>query len=220
MDPYSPLVNGAEDQRFFELAATIIPVLLFGSVIANALRPPDETQRIGLLHGIRPLAFAIYLTAMASAEMLAIAVAVGGGATDGIRIFVAMALVVGICGFGLVLLVPWALRFRKEQQTPLLLGTLVAILFLGLFGWSSVFLMQFAFEGSRSSETYEEARRLSDMADRTYLEWSYAALEAHSDQRVSRLEKHQLAILRRRKSEAQEAQVEMGFSVPPVHYAR
>jgi hypothetical protein len=93
-----PVVAGIEDQHFFELAATIIPIILFGSVLARAFHPPGDGVQIGAIHGVLAILLALYIIGMASAEMLAIAATVGGGATEAIRIIVAVALVVEVFG--------------------------------------------------------------------------------------------------------------------------
>jgi hypothetical protein len=214
------VVSSVEDQRFFELAATIIPIILFGSVLANALRPPDKDAKIGLIHGVGAILFSLYMAAMASAEMLAIAGAVGAAAPTGIRVFVAIALGVQIFLFGALLLIPWALSFHRKKETHWMLGTAFGILFLGVFIWGSVYFLEFAFEDSRNTETFNEAVQRSQVVDVTYLQWSRAALRAHADSRISKLEKHELAVLRRRKAEAWQAQFASGYSVPPIRYAR
>jgi hypothetical protein len=220
MDLPVALVSTVEDQRFFELAATIIPIILFGSVLANALRPPDDNASTGLMHGLGAIFFSLYMAAMASAEMLAIAGAVGAAVPTGVRVFVAIALAVQIFLFGALLLVPWALRFYRGGQTHWVLGTAFGLLFFGVFLWGSVLFLEFAFEDSRNTEAFNEAVHRSDVADITYLQWSRAAIRAHSDHRISKLERHELAVLKRRRAEAWQSQMASGYSVPPIRYAR
>jgi len=209
-----------EDRSFFRLAATIIPIVLFGSVLANAFRPPGLEVPIKAWHGIAAIGIAVYITLMASAEMLAIAVAVGGGGNDSIKAMVALALVVEIFGFGVAILVPWAVRFVKEKKAHWVAGTLVGISLVVAFGVASVSLMGYAFEGLNGTNSFRAIQRASDIADRTYLEWSRAAIEAHVDRHISQLERHELTVLRRRKEEAHQGQQFLGVSVPPVRYAR
>ena len=176
-------------------------------MLARAFRPPGNDSEVKPWHGIAAVLLSIYITLMASAEVLAIAVAVGGGATGGIRVTVAVALVVAIFGFGLAILIPWALRFHQARQTHWLIATVLGVIFLAFFGWGSVYLMEFAFEGSLEENLQARLNRVTDERERDYLEWSRAAMEAHADHHVSRMERHDLALLRKRKAHARELEL-------------
>lgn len=203
------LAAGLEDQHFFDLAASIIPIILFGSVLAKAFSPPGKDVEIKARHGIAAILLSVYITLMASAEILAIAAAVGGGANNGTRIAVAVALVVEIFGFGLAILVPWALRFQRDGKTHWLVATLLGIVLLGTFAWGSIVLMEFALEGSQGIDLQTRLGRVKNEAETDYLQWSRAARRAHSDHYISRLERHELALLRHRKLIAHEIEFKL-----------
>ena len=205
----------AEDQHFFELAATIIPIILFGSVLAHAFRPPGTDAALKPWHGPAAILLAIYITSMATAEMLAIAAAVGGGGDETLRLIVAVALVVEVFGFGLTILVPWAIRFRQERQTHWALGILLGIVLLLTFAYSSVYFMKFALMGSEGNGLERQSLEAAETADRTLLAWYRAVIAAHADHRLSGLEKHELALLWRRKVEARKQNLDLMQGSPP-----
>jgi hypothetical protein len=80
------------------------------------------------------------------------------------------------------------------------------------FAWGSVLLIEFALEGSDEINTEARYHQEREAADQAYLEWSRAEITAHADHRLSKLEKHDLAILWKRKVAARRR--ELGLFAP------
>ncbi len=97
---------------FFEIAATLIPILLFGGVVAERLRPKDSepAKRTWLFSVAIPVIGAIAITA----EVVAINAVVTGNSNDAARLFVASALTVGLLAIIVALWLPWAERLRRH----------------------------------------------------------------------------------------------------------
>lgn len=192
----------AENQHFFELAATIIPVILFGSVLAKAFRPPDEKTKITPWHGVAAILLAVYITVMATTEVLAISAAIGRGWSEAARIVVAAALVVEMFGFGFAILLPWAVRFGRSRKPHWLAGTVLGMIFLAFVGWISVYFIGLALEGSRGEELTRELGQAEEATQMTQLAWYRGVIAAKVDHQISPLEKKELTLLWQQKEEA------------------
>ncbi|HEX6153136.1 MAG TPA: hypothetical protein VFZ19_06385 [Solirubrobacterales bacterium] len=199
----------SEDRRFFELAATIMPILLFGSIIAKAFQPPDLYTRLRWHHGVRAIAICLYIAYVAIAEVFAIAVAIDGEADETIRIGVSLALVLAIFNFGWAVTIPWAIRFWREGQLHWVASTLAAIAILLTFAWGSFKLLEFATEAASESSKFEHAETAAEDAN---LHWIRAKILAHRDGTVGILERKEIAILERRKVAARQYELSL---LPP-----
>lgn len=198
------LEAAVESRRFFQLAATIIPIVLFGSVLARAFRPPRTHTKLRWYHGLAALVVALYVAFVSSAEVFAIAVTVDGGAEDVIRIGVSAALILAIFGFGLAITVPWANRFRLSGKSHWLGIALVGICFVLAFGWGSQKLLELATRGGIELSTEARISHVLADADQAELEWLRAEIRAHVDHEVDPLEKQELALLGRLKLSAKQ----------------
>jgi signal transduction histidine kinase len=198
------LTAAFEDRHFFELAATVMPIVLFGSVLARAFRPPETNMRLRWYHGVWALAIALYIAFVSAAEVFAIAAAVSGGADDLIGVVVTVALVLGIFGFGLAITIPWAIRFAQTQQTHLTATVLLGILFLLTFAWGSLKLLELATRGTVQTNQAERIDRALEAASSAELAWLRAEIQAHSDQKIKPLEKQELQLLSRLKLAAKQ----------------
>ena len=199
MDTAGVFVSSGGDQRFFELAATIMPILLFGSIIARAFQPPDLYTRLRWHHGVRAIAIILYVSYVAIAEAFAITLAVEGVADDTIRVGVSIALVLAIFNFGWAVIVPWGIRFWKEGQLHWAATTVVGLAILGSFAWGSFKLLDFAPRISRGIEENSNLDRAQKAADEANLRWIRAQIDAHEDGVVGGLERKEIAILEGRK---------------------
>jgi type II secretory pathway pseudopilin PulG len=97
---------------FFEIAATLIPILVFSGVVAerHGPRPRDSTERIMNFALWIPIAGAMAI----AAELLSIHAVILGEAAGWRVAFVAAMLVLGLVGVVLIVWLPWLGAFKKR----------------------------------------------------------------------------------------------------------
>jgi NADH:ubiquinone oxidoreductase subunit 3 (subunit A) len=191
------------DRHFFELAATIIPLILFGSVLARSYQRPDIYTRLRLRHKLLALCLVVAVIFVCSAEILAIAVAVGGGATGFIAGYISIAVVVAVFGFGVAVLAPWAIRFHREGQFGWLVVIVAGVVLLAALGSTAVKLERIAHDAVLEEQRLSEFSHATHEADAARLALIRAQIAAHANQHVSGLEQEELEILRRQNKAAQ-----------------
>jgi hypothetical protein len=191
------------DRQFFQIAATIIPLVLFGSVLARLYRPPDIYTRLRLHHKLTALLLVLGVLFICSAEIFAIAIAVGGGGTGFIAGYVSIAVVVAVFGFGMAVLLPWAVRFHRAGHFGWLAAILAATLFLVFMGASAVKLEGLANDAVLEEEQLDEFSKVNREADSAQLALIRAQIAIQADHHTSSLEKRELVILKSRNKAAQ-----------------
>ena len=109
---FTPLTHG-DHMAFFEIAATLIPILLFGGVVAERLRPKSDDPLI------RTLNHAALIPALGSfailAEVTAILAIVSGSSELWSRLLVAVVLTAGLLAIVVSLWLPWMGQLRKKD---------------------------------------------------------------------------------------------------------
>jgi len=135
-----PQFPASNEQAFYEVAATLIPLLLLGGVLLERMRPP-RTRNFREVHGTITWLILIGGVATISAEGFAIVNLITGAGTDETQWYVAivlvggMALVVGAVAF------PWVVRaHRRGVLAPNKWMLWVAgggtVLLIGVIAWS------------------------------------------------------------------------------------
>lgn len=146
---FTPLKSG-DHLAFFEIAATLIPILLFGGVVAERLRPKsgDPLSRVfnhaAFIPGLGSLAIL--------AEVTAILSIVAGTSNWWSRLLVATSLTAGMLAIVISLWLPWidALRKRAPRQAQTVIRGSVAILGVSLLG--SVGMMTFGVSAGEEND--------------------------------------------------------------------
>jgi hypothetical protein len=126
----------SEEKAFFEIAATLIPLLLFGGIIADRLRPPSEEDWRSW-HSAVAFYIPLFGACAILAEVTAIQVVVTGDSGGLQRIFVSLVLVVGMLSTIAVIWLPWMLRMREAEGTVFhriaaAVGAVIAVLGIGV----------------------------------------------------------------------------------------
>lgn len=161
---FTPLKHG-DHLAFFEIAATLIPILLFGSVLAERLRPNSDAP---LSRVFNHAAFIPILGSLAIlAEVTAILSVVAGTSSWWSRLLVATSLTAGMLAIVISLWLPWidTLRKRAARQAQRVIRASIVILGVSLLG--SVGLMTVgvsAGEESDRTDAYFEALERSNAA--------------------------------------------------------
>jgi uncharacterized membrane protein YidH (DUF202 family) len=114
---------------FYEIAATLIPLLLFGGVFAERSRPPAEHWE--RRHDRTTMAILVAGIIAMLAEVLAIGVVVTGRATALDRYVVSVALVGGMLSVVWLIWRPWGDRQRHERKQATTNAPLIVV-FLGI----------------------------------------------------------------------------------------
>lgn len=161
---FTPFKHG-DHLAFFEIAATLIPILLFGGVVAERLRPNSDDP---LTRVFNHAAFIPALGSLAIlAEVTAILSVVAGTSSWWSRLLVATSLTAGMLAIVVSLWLPWidTLRKRAPGKAQVVIQASVAILGVSLLG--SVGLMTFGVSAGAESEradAYLEALQRSNAA--------------------------------------------------------
>jgi hypothetical protein len=102
-----------DSHQFFNLAALVIPVLLFGGAVSQTWKPTGDKSRVQ----IRKLTAAVWVTMLFAivAEVIAIIAAVGGEPELGERIVVGVAVVAGTVAAAGAVLWPWLEELTDPQ---------------------------------------------------------------------------------------------------------
>lgn len=137
---------------FYEIAATLIPLLLFGGVFAERSRPPvDNWER---RHDRATIVIFLAGLIAVLAEVLAIGVVVTGRATASDRYVVSVALVGGMLSVVWLIWRPWLDRQRRERKEATTNAPLI-VAFLGV-GAAFVFLLASAVDVAATAERTNE----------------------------------------------------------------
>jgi hypothetical protein len=163
-----------DSQQFFNLAALIIPVLLFGGAVSQTWRPTGDKSRAQ----IHKLTAAVWTTMVFAivAEVIAIIAAVGGEPGLGERIVVGVAVVAGTVAAAGAVLWPWLEKLtdpkakgrdkesgqlqadKRWRALAILIGVIVGI------GLTPILLLNAAGtrgSGSQSKQIEKEALKLA-----------------------------------------------------------
>jgi hypothetical protein len=176
------LLPPSDEKAFFEIAATLIPLLLFGGVIVDRLRPPRDKEWRSW-HSAVAFYLPVFGASAILAEITAIQVVVTGHSGDFARISVSLVLVVGMLSTIAVIWLPWIARMRKTSGThsgglALLAGALLLVLLSVLTIWVLA-------DSVNVAANTENAARLGKAIERNHDELS--ALRKDIDARLFRL---------------------------------
>jgi hypothetical protein len=121
-----PGESPGNEPAFFEIAATLIPLLLFGGVVIERVRP-SAIQ--GSSKAQLPVSLAIMLFGALAlgAEALAIEAAVIGKGSAVSRVTVALFLVAGMTSVVVAIAAPWLSRLKKADRTSYWLVVLSSV---------------------------------------------------------------------------------------------
>jgi len=134
------------ERSFFELAATLLPVLLLTGVLTRSLRPPPPGEQVR----DRRLYLIIFGVVLGSfAELSALRAVTTGRAGDFERTIVPLAIAFAIAGLGAAIIGPWLTRLGEEhpewrKHYRLMTGGL--LLLIVLWGWSTAQLYRNIFK--------------------------------------------------------------------------
>jgi hypothetical protein len=157
--------KGGDHLAFFEIAATLIPILLFGGVVAERLRPNSGDPLIRVFN------HAAFIPALGSlailAEVTAILSVVAGTSSWWSRLLVATSLTAGMLAIVVSLWLPWidTLRKRAPRKAQAVIKASVVVFGVSLLG--SVGLMTFgvsAGEEGERTDAYLGALQRSNVA--------------------------------------------------------
>jgi uncharacterized membrane protein YphA (DoxX/SURF4 family) len=161
---FTPVTHG-DHIAFFEIAATLIPILLFGGVVADRLRPKTYEP----LSRIANYAFRIpaFGTFAILAEVTAIVAVVSGRSAWWSRLIVAAFLTVGMLAIIISLWLPWIeeLRRRDSRKAHSAVRGSVVLLLLAFAG--SVWVITTGVSGEAELarvDAYLKAQQLNNVA--------------------------------------------------------
>src|SRR5215212_5426241 len=100
------------EQTFFEIAATLLPVLLLTGVFTRVLRPPDPPQQAS---GWRFFFIFVGVVLGAFAELSALNAVTTGSPNDVDRTVVPLAISFAIVGIGAGITSPWLTRLAEDH---------------------------------------------------------------------------------------------------------
>jgi hypothetical protein len=130
----------ADERAFFEIAATLIPLLLFGGVVIDRTRPPARSKWTDR-HDFVGMVFVLVGGVAVWAETIAIGGVITGSATTLSRVFVSVVLLGGMVLVIVAIAAPWFSRMRETVPRGLGLGTALiagAMLLTFVFAASAV----------------------------------------------------------------------------------
>jgi hypothetical protein len=121
------------NHTFFDLAATLIPILLLGGVVADRLRPKE--QQLSAHHQWVAVALTGLTGLAVTSEVAAISAAEVGG-TGFVTVTVIVALLVGLFAVSAAIVLPWITRLSDPARRVALYGSGIVVLgvFVGSFG--------------------------------------------------------------------------------------
>jgi hypothetical protein len=119
-----------DDRAFFQIAAALLPALMFGALLTDRLRPP---KTIGRHYGLAVFGVVAVATFLLLAETIAIEVAITGEPTSFERAVVVIAVMIASGGTLAVVLHPWLAKLPSEGRTTQVVGAVVllAVVVLG-----------------------------------------------------------------------------------------
>jgi MFS family permease len=134
------------ERSFFELAATLLPVLLLTGVLTRSLRPPAPEEPVKDWR----LCLIIFGVVLGSfAELAALRAVTTGQASDLDRTIVPLALAFAIAGLGAAIVGPWLGRLAEEHPGWRRHYRLVAVgllILISFWGWTTVQLYRSIFQ--------------------------------------------------------------------------
>jgi hypothetical protein len=156
------------ERTFYELAATLIPILLFGGIVAGSLRPP-RNPRNQQRPTDRDYAFAgvifVGLVWLIFAEGIAISQASEPSDSEFARWAVVIALLLGLVAVGVAIMVPWVRLLRGDGVVFRRRGSALVLLCAAGLVFSVVLSTGISLRGAlESAERSEIASRLENEA--------------------------------------------------------
>ncbi|HEV7400757.1 MAG TPA: hypothetical protein VGN84_10865 [Solirubrobacterales bacterium] len=100
------------EHTFFEIAATLLPVLLLTGVLTRSLRPPPPGEKVKEWR-LHLIVFGVVLGAFA--ELSALNAVTTGEASDVARTIVPLAIAFAIAGLGAAIIGPWLVRLAEDH---------------------------------------------------------------------------------------------------------
>jgi|GEM_PF-6953762 len=134
------------EQTFFEIAATLLPVLLLAGVFTRVLRPPDRPRKTS---GWRFFFIFVGFVLGAFAEISALNAVTTGSPDDIDRTVVPAAISFAIVGIGAGITAPWFTRLAEDHPSWRKQSRAIVFAMLALAGfwiWSNVQLYRNIFE--------------------------------------------------------------------------
>jgi hypothetical protein len=159
-------VLAARDQRFFQLAVTLIPIFFLTGAVASAARVPRGKvwPRNSHVYGI--VVLLLFVLIEINAELRGIETLVSGDVTDFDRYLVLTGLVLAIFGAATSLIAPWVRHFYRSGPGLRHIGITLAIsgvLFIGTIGWGTYKVFGSMFELTRIETSLRAAERFSEL---------------------------------------------------------
>jgi len=100
------------ERSFFEIAATLLPVLLLTGVLTRSLRPPPRGEKVKEWR-LYLIVFGVVLGAFA--ELSSLNAVTKGEASDVARTIVPLAIAFAIVGLGAAIVGPWLVRLAEDH---------------------------------------------------------------------------------------------------------
>lgn len=141
------------DQPFFAFAAGLIPLLLFGGVVADRWKPPPSTRREWPWQCIAVVVVLVAAVAV-EAEVVAVRVSIVGASSKSDRVLVAAVVVLATASVVLTIAWPWAKRLGRY-------GHPAAVIALLTVGATSVTPLEHAIASHARDQVLAQLEQLS-----------------------------------------------------------
>jgi hypothetical protein len=161
-------VLASRDQRFLELAVTLIPIFFLTGAVASAARVPRGKvwPRDSHVFGIAVLI--LFVLIEVNAELRGIGALVSGNVSASDRYVVLTGLVLAILGAAASLIAPWVRHFYRSgpgfRQIGITLG-IGGLLLIGTIGWNTYTVFGSIFELTKVEMSSRRDEWISEMAE-------------------------------------------------------
>ena len=150
----------SDEIAFFEIAATLIPILLFGGVLVDRSRPPTD-GKWSPPHVCLALALPLFGSLALLAEVIAIRAIMAGDAALFARVFVAGVLIAGMAAVVLTVSLPWVIGLQERSSDSLSRSAVASVAVVGLIAGAAFTLLvdglASADRGEREEQGYRQA---------------------------------------------------------------
>jgi hypothetical protein len=164
--PATEPVLAGRDQRFFELAVTLIPIFFLTGAVASAARVPRGKVWPRDSHVFGIVFLLLFVLIEVNAELRGIEALVSGNVGDFDRYLVLTGLVLAIFGAAASLIAPWVRHFYRSgpdlRQIGITLGV-GGLLFIGTIGWGTYKVFGSIFELTKIEKSLRHEERISDL---------------------------------------------------------
>lgn len=142
------------DRAFFQIAAALLPALMFGALLTDRLRPPAT---IGRHYGRVVFGVVVGATFLLFAETVAIKAAITGEPTSFERVLVALAVMIASGGTVAMALYPWIAKLPHGERAVHIVGAVALVTVVAV---GSVRMLDSAVRFSTSEEKIDEINAL------------------------------------------------------------